>query len=92
MGAGAGDAVELAEAFDDACRKSADLVVGFGDEDEEEDREDDDEDEDDPAWESPFAVQREDIPSGWLDSQVYGLCLAPPCARTAGGVAWRELC
>ncbi len=47
VGAGAGDAVELAEAFDDACRKGADLVVGLGDEDEEKDREDDDEDEDD---------------------------------------------
>ncbi len=46
VGAGAGDAVELAEALDDAGGEGADLVVGFGEEDEDEDREDEDEDED----------------------------------------------
>ena len=38
--AGLGDAVEFAEALDDAGGVGADLVVGFGDDDEDEDRDD----------------------------------------------------
>ena len=46
VGAGAGDAVEFAEALDYAGGEGADLVVGFGDEDEEENRKDEGEDQD----------------------------------------------
>ncbi len=61
--AGAGDAVEFAEALDDAGGEGAHLIVGLRDEDQEEESDDGEEDKDDRHART-FRVRGKDIPRG----------------------------